>query len=223
MFNREKLLIGDNINKLHNSNIIIFGVGGVGGYALEMLVRAGVENITIVDYDTVDISNKNRQIIALDSTIGRKKVDVFVDRIKDINSNCKITPIDNKLTPENISEFNLKNFDFIIDAIDMVSSKVSLIAYAKQNNIPIISAMGAGNRFEIPQFEITDIYKTSGDGLAKILRKKLRDLGILEHKVVFCKNNAIVNAENNAVASISYYPAISGCMIASFVVNELIK
>ena len=223
MFSRERVLIGDKINKLHNANVIIFGVGGVGGYALEMLVRAGIENITIVDYDNVDISNKNRQIIALDSTIGKSKVSVCVDRVKDINKACNIVAINDKLTPENIDNFDLKNYDFIIDAIDMVTSKIALIKYAKENKIPIISAMGVGNRFEIPQFEITDIFKTSGDGLAKVLRKKLRESGINEHKVVYCKNNAISNGENKVIGSISYYPAISGCMIASYVINELIK
>ena len=189
-------MIGDKISQLHNSKVIVFGIGGVGGYATEILARSGVGNITLVDYDRVDITNKNRQIIALDSTIGKFKVDVMKD-------------------------FNLQDYDYIVDAIDMIESKVSLITFAHENNIPIISAMGAGNRLGIPNVVITDIYKTHDDGLAKVLRKKLRERNISSHNVVFCANNT--NIANKTIGSIAYFPAICGCMLGAHVVEELIK
>jgi len=221
MYSRLRVLIGDKINILHNKNIIVFGVGGVGGYAAEMLARTGIHNITLVDFDVVDITNKNRQIIAMDSTVGLSKVDVMKARIQDFDKDCLVKAINKKLTPENIDSFSLKNYDYIIDAIDMVTSKINLIAYAHNNNIPIISAMGVGNRMGIPEFEITDIYKTADDGLAKILRKKLREIGISNHQVVFCKNKPI--SGTNIIGSIAYFPAICGCMIASKIVDDFLK
>jgi len=190
MFRRSEILLGDSIQKLFSANVIIFGIGGVGGYTAEMLVRSGVGSITIVDYDVVDISNKNRQIIALDSTIGKSKVEVMKDRIADINKDCKVAIFNEKLTPENIEKFQLEQYDYVIDAIDMVASKVALIQYCKDRGISIVSAMGAGNRVDIPTFEVVDIYKTYNDGLAKVLRNKLKKIGILEHKVVFTSNIA---------------------------------
>lgn len=222
MFSRTELLIGDKINTLHNTKIIVFGVGGVGGYAVEMLARAGVGNITLVDYDKVDISNKNRQIIALDSTIGKYKVDVMKERILDYYKDCQVQTIIDKVTPENLESFNLKSFDYIIDAIDMVTSKVSLIEYAKKTNIPIISAMGAGNRLGIPQVKVCDIYKTYNDGLSKILRKLLRERNIKAHKVVFCENTTTEN-NSNTIGSISYFPATIGCVLASSVIEDLLS
>ncbi|MBQ7352325.1 MAG: ThiF family adenylyltransferase [Clostridia bacterium] len=221
MFSRTELLLGDQLKKLRNAKVIVFGVGGVGGYAVEMLVRSGVENITIVDFDKVDVTNKNRQIIALDSTIGQYKVDVLQSRIKDINSNCSVVALNKKLEPNNIDSFDLKNFDYVVDAIDMVTSKVALIEYCKINNIPIISAMGVGNRVGIPDLAITDIYNTNNDGLAKVLRKKLREKDVSSHNVVFCRNNS--TSCGDTIGSISYFPAMSGCLLASFVINELIK
>ena len=159
MFSRTELLIGDKINLLKKSNIIIFGIGGVGGYVAEMLVRSGIENITLVDFDVVDLTNLNRQIIALQSAIGKFKVDVMKDRILDINNKCNVKVFNEKLTSENIENFNLLDYDYIIDAIDMIQSKVALIDYAYRHNLKIISAMGAGNRYDIPEFKVVDIYK----------------------------------------------------------------
>jgi tRNA A37 threonylcarbamoyladenosine dehydratase len=220
MFSRTEILLGDKINTLRKSKVIIFGVGGVGGYAVEMLARSGVGNITLVDYDKVDITNKNRQIIALDSTIGKYKVDVMRDRIFDFYPDCKVTAIKEKLTKDNISSFELEDYDYIVDAIDMVSSKVELIKYAHEHNIPIISAMGAGNRLGIPNYQIVDIYKTHDDGLAKVIRKKLREIGVNSHKVVFCDNTTI---DSKVIGSIAYFPAICGCMLSAYVIEELMK
>ncbi len=221
MFRRTEILLGDKINKLFGANIIVFGIGGVGGYTAEMLIRSGVGSITLVDYDKVDISNKNRQIIALDSTIGKYKVDVMKDRISDINKDAKVTIIKEKLTPENIESFHLENYDYVIDAIDMVTSKIALIKYCFDRNIPIISAMGAGNRMDIPKFEVTDIYKTYNDGLAKVLRNNLKKLGVTSHKVVFTSNIATPNGDT--IGSIAYYPAMCGCVLSAYVLGELTK
>jgi tRNA A37 threonylcarbamoyladenosine dehydratase len=221
MFSRLELLVGDKLSLLQSKKVIVFGVGGVGGYATEMLARSGIGSITVVDYDTVDITNKNRQIIALDSTIGKSKVEVMKYRIYDFNKDCYVTAIDKKLTADNIADFDLTQYDYIVDAIYMVTSKINLITFAHNNNIPVISAMGVGNRLGIPEFEITDIYKTSGDGLAKVLRKKLRENGVSNHTVIFCKNQATPNGDT--IGSIAYYPAISGCMVAAKVIEDFLK
>ncbi len=221
MFRRLELLIGDNISKLKKSKVILFGVGGVGGYVAEMLVRSGIGSITLVDFDVVDVSNKNRQIIALDSTIGKNKVDVLKDRLFDINKDCQIFAINKKLLKDNVLDFNLNSFDYIIDAIDMVTSKISLIKYAKDNNIPIVSAMGAGNRIGIPDVKIADIYSTSNDGLAKVMRHELRKLNISEHTVVYSANKSTPCGET--IGSIAYFPAMVGCMLSAYVLEKLIK
>lgn len=220
MFRRTEILLGEKLDKLLGSNVIVFGVGGVGGYTVEMLVRSGVGSLTLVDFDVVDISNKNRQIIALDSTIGKPKVDVMRDRIFDINKDCKVTIINDKLTPDNIDTFELSKFDYVIDAIDMVTSKLALIKYCHDNNISIISAMGAGNRVGTPKFEVTDIYKTYNDGLAKVMRSNLKKMGVKNHKVCFTSDIATPNGDT--IGSIAYYPAMCGCVLASFVIEELI-
>lgn len=222
MFSRLELLVDENINKLYNAKVIIFGVGGVGGYVAEMLVRSGIGHITIVDYDTIDITNKNRQIIALDSTIDKSKVNAWKERMLDINPNIDVVAINDKLIKENIEGFNLKQFDYIIDAIDMVSSKIALIDYAHKNNIKIISAMGAGNRIDIPECVIGDIYETNNDGLAKVLRHNLRKLGVSNHKVVYFKNKSIAHGDTRIIGSIAYYPAISGAMLSAKVINDLL-
>ena len=222
MNSRTELLIGkENLAKLLNSHIAVFGVGGVGGYVAEMLVRAGVGEITIVDFDKVDVTNINRQIIALNSTIGLNKVDVMKSRLLDINPNLKINVINEKYTPNNREMFFTKSYDYVVDAIDMVTSKVDLIKYCHDNNINIVSAMGAGNRYSVPEFKITDIFKTYNDGLAKVMRKKLKDEGINSHTVVFTDN--IATASGDTIGSISYYPAMCGCVLSGYVINQLIK
>lgn len=221
MLSRLELLIGNKVDILKASKVIIFGIGGVGGYVAEMLVRSGIGAITIVDFDVVDISNKNRQIIALDSTIGKNKVDVMYSRLKDINPDCAVVAINKILKPDNILDFNLEEFDYIIDAIDMVSSKLALIEYAHSKGIKIISAMGAGNRIGIPEIVIGDIYETYNDGLAKILRNKLRKANISHHTCVYSKNKAVTTGKT--IGSIAYFPAMCGCMLSAYVIEELLK
>ena len=223
-FERTINLIGEeNFNKILKKNIIVFGVGGVGGYVVEMLVRSGISNLTIVDFDSVSISNLNRQIIALNSTLNMPKVSAFETRLKDINKNLNLTVINNKITAENIEEFNLSSFDYVIDCIDSFKDKLSLIEYCYKNNIKIISSMGAGNRYKNCDFIITDIYKTTNDALARKLRGELKKRDVKKLTVV-CSNTPSDNLENKGkVLSISFVPAMCGIKLASFVINEIIE
>ena len=222
MKSRTELLIGSEaLEKLNNSHVAVFGIGGVGGHVAEMLVRAGLGTITIVDFDKVDISNINRQIIALNSTVGKYKVDVMKERLLDINPQVIVNTIQDKYLPDNSAKFFNTQYDFVVDAIDMVTSKVDLIKYCHDNDINIVSAMGAGNRYSVPDFKVADISKTYNDGLCKIVRKKLREQGINKHTVVF--TDYIANKSGYTIGSISYYPAMCGCVISGYVINELIK
>lgn len=222
IFERTSLLIGENgLEKLNNSHVAVFGVGGVGGYTLEMLVRAGVGEITIVDFDTVSESNINRQIIALASTVGKLKVDVFKERLMDINPELKINVYPIKFCESTTDQIFTHKFDYVVDAIDDVSNKVLLIKTCIDKNVKIVSAMGAGNRCDVPQFEVSDIFKTYNDGLAKVMRKKLKELGIEKHTVVFTKTPRQVNS--NVVGSISYYPSMCGCVLSAYVIGKLIE
>ena len=217
---RTKILLGEEgLENLDKAKVIIFGVGGVGGYVTEMLARTGVGNLTLVDFDVVSESNLNRQIIALNSTIGVEKVVVMRNRIKDINPKCNVEIKIEKVLPENIESFNLSQYDYVIDCIDSKNSKVALIKYCYDNKIKIISSMGAGNRSKIPNFVIKDIFDTSYDGLAKVVRKRLKELGVKKHTVVVCEQQPI---KNKVVGSIAYYPTMSACVVASKVVNDLI-
>ncbi len=221
---RTELLVGESgINKLSNSSVCVFGIGGVGGYVCEMLVRAGIENITIVDFDKVDETNINRQIIATTLTIGKNKCDVMRDRLKSINQNVVVDAKNVKFGEETIDFCFDKHYDFVVDAIDMVKNKTLLISYCKSNNIPIISAMGAGNRVGVPKFEIGDIFKAYNDGLAKVMRKNLKNLGINKHICAYTTELASANNNSTDIGSISYYPAMCGCVISAYVVNELLK
>lgn len=226
-FSREIKLIGqENFEKLKNSKILLFGIGGVGGYVLESLARSGVENITIVDFDTVSESNLNRQIIALKTTIGKYKVDVAKERVKDINPNCNIVAIKEKLTKENIDSFNFKNYDFVIDAIDMVTSKLLIIEKAKKENIEVISCMGTGNKLDATKLQIADISKTNYCPLAKVMRKELKNRGIYHLNVVFSTEQPKrFNETQRKVtpASIAYVPAVAGLYISQFVIKKLME
>ena len=222
MQSRTNLLVGEkNLKKLHDAKVIVFGVGGVGGYVTELLARAGVGNITIVDFDTVDISNINRQIIALNSTVGKPKTDVMHSRLNDINPNGNFVAINKKYCSETYDDFDLSKYDWIVDAIDIVTDKIQLIVRAHTCNVNIISAMGAGNRYDVPTFKVSDIYKTYNDGLAKVLRKKLKEHGIAKHMVVF--TDSLQSYKGNTVGSSSYYPAMCGATMAAYVVNKIIE
>lgn len=208
---------------LKSKKVIVFGVGGVGGNTAEMLVRSGVSNLTIVDFDTVDITNINRQIIALHSTVGRLKVDVLKERLMDINPDLNLKAISEKLTVENIEEYNLKDYDYVIDCIDDLPAKQNLIKYCYFNNLNILVSCGAGNRYQnLPKFDVCDIKKTSYDKLAKHLRKFCQNENINKLKVVYTSEPSLKH-EGTTVASVVYYPVAMACTLASYVINELLN
>lgn len=219
---RTELLIGkEGGEKLKKANIAIVGVGGVGGYVCHMLARSGIEKLTIVDFDKVSASNCNRQVVANYNTIGQYKVDVMKSQLEEINNQIQVTACKEKICPENFEKILLKNFDYVIDCIDDVKNKVDMIVFCKKHNINILSAMGAGNRYDIPKFYLTDIFKTHDDGLAKAIRKRLRAEGVKDLEVVTCDSKP--QKCEGAVGSISYYPAMCGITISAVVINKLLK
>ena len=219
MFSREIALLGEErFKKLQNSTVAIIGVGGVGGYVVEALARAGIGKLILVDGDTIEKSNLNRQLIALQSNIGKYKVDEWAKRIKDINPDCIVTTYPIFYTKENPIDFS--GADFVVDAIDSRSDKVELIVNVLNSNIDMVSAMGAGSRIEDCNFEIIDIYKTANDGLAKKLRKELRARGV--KKLAVCSTTSQSIKQEGTVGSMSYVPALSGMKMASYVINRLI-
>ena len=221
---RTGLIVGqEGLDKLKDANVIVFGVGGVGSFACEALVRAGVGNITIVDFDDVDITNINRQIPALHSTIGRLKVDVMKERILSINPEVEVDVSTEFFMPG--SKLLDNSLDYIVDAIDTVTGKIELVCKANELNIPIISAMGTGNKLDSTKFEVVDIYKTSVCPLANVMRKELRARGIEKLKVVYSKEEPIKpnDGDYKTPASISFVPSVAGLIIAGEVIKDIIN
>lgn len=217
---RTELLLGkENIEKISKSHVTIVGTGGVGGYVALFLARAGISKFTIIDFDKITPSNINRQAVAFTDTIGLDKVKVLRDMILEINPDAQVDAVDERLYEENVVKL-IKTNTFVVDAIDSVKDKVALICYCKKNNINIISAMGAGNRFDSPSFTVVDIEKTHDDGLAKAIRKRLRELGIkgLDVAISYSKPQKF----DKIIGSISYYPPACACVIASYVINKII-
>ena len=227
IFDRSRLLIGDeNCQKIANAHILVLGIGGVGGYALENLARAGVGKLTIIDGDSVDITNCNRQLSALHSTVGRPKTEVWTERIKEINPLAKVDARQCFLrTPEDIDALlDSTHFDFAIDAIDEFTPKITFILALKRRKIPFISAMGAGGKLDPSQIKIADISKTSGCPLARNVRKKLREYNIEKGvKTVYSPEPPLKKFADRKIGSISFIPAIFGCFCAAEAVNYLIK
>ena len=218
---RLELLIGeDGIKKLNNLKVLIIGLGGVGSYALEALSRSGINNLIIVDKDIIDITNLNRQLMALHSNIGRYKTDVLEERIKDINPNCKVTKITKEITDKNINELIELKPDYIIDACDSLIVKKELIRKNLKNDFKLISCMGTGNRM-IPKFEIMDLRKTNYDPIAKILRKMLKDEKI-NKKIMVVSSNEKVLRKGGTIGSNSFVPATAGLLLSSYVINDAI-
>ena len=231
---RTELLLGEEVlERFKKTTVAVIGLGGVGAYAAEMLTRAGIGNLILVDSDSVNITNKNRQLIALDSTLGKLKTEVLAARLRDINSEVELTIHDTYLEESNIATvLNHPNIDFLVDAIDTLSPKVSLIDFCIKNSIPIVSSMGAGAKRDATKVKIVDISKSYNCPLAYVLRKKLRKIGINRgFKVVFSEElpdtDAIIPAEErnkkSQVGTISYIPAIFGCICAQAVITELEK
>ena len=225
-FSRTELLIGkEAVEKLQKAKVAIFGIGGVGSYVVEALVRAGIKNFTLVDKDVVDITNLNRQIIATHKTIGQPKVEVAKERILEINPNAKIEIYKEFFLPES-KGFLDETIDYIVDAVDTVTAKIELVMRANKLNIPIISCMGTGNKLDPTKFEVSDIYKTSVCPLAKVMRKELKQRNIKKLKVVYSKEEPIKNKdtkEKQVPASIAFVPSVAGLIIAGEVIKDLIK
>lgn len=233
LFSRTAMLLGDNAqDKLVATRVAIFGIGGVGGYAFEALVRAGVGTIHVIDADTVSESNLNRQILATRDTVGRVKVEVAKQRALSINPNVKIITSNEFYSPENCDFFNPKEYDYVIDAIDTVAAKVHLIKTVKGADVPIISAMGAGGKLDPTKFEVSDIYKTSVCPLARAIRGELKKLGVKNLKVVYSKEESIKKTvvdtafgdkiTHRVPGSVSFVPSVMGLIIAGEVIKDIV-
>lgn len=230
MFSRFELLVGeDNIQKLNQAHVIVFGVGGVGGYVVEALVRSGIGHITIVDNDVISLSNLNRQIIATQETIGQKKVDVMKKRILSIHPECDVTTLDMFYLPETADQIDLSQYDYVVDAIDTITSKIELAVRCDQK-IPLISSMGTGNKMNPALLQVSDIYKTSVCPLAKVMRRELKKRRVKHLKVVYSQELPMKPFASDEIThkrvipgSTSFVPSSAGLLIASEVIKDLLK
>lgn len=236
-FFRTQLLLGqDAIDKLKNAHVAVFGVGGVGGYVCEALVRSGVGAFDLIDNDKVSLTNLNRQIIATNKTVGQYKVDVMEDRILDINPDAKVRTYKSFFLPENADEFPFNEYDYVIDAVDTVTAKIELVMKCQREGVPIISSMGAGNKLEASAFKVADIYATKVCPLAKVMRHELKKRGVKKLKVVYSEEKPIAplkdcsipleENDNNTVkratpGSVAFVPSVAGLIIAGEVVKDL--
>ena len=232
-FSRTELLLGaEGTEKLRKARIAVFGVGGVGGYAVEALARSGVGALDLIDDDTVSLTNINRQIIALHSTVGKPKVEVAAERVADINPACKVQTYRTFYTPETADDFDFTQYDYVIDAIDTVSGKIALAVQAQQAGTPLIASMGAGNKLDPTAFEVADIYATSVCPLARVMRRELRKRGIKKLKVVYSREEAMtplvgeeepgVHQKRMTPGSVAFVPSVAGLILAGEVIKDLV-
>ncbi len=220
-FQRTRQLLGsEEVDRLQAASVLLFGIGGVGGFTCEALARAGVGRIHIVDKDVVDVTNINRQIIATHDTVGRPKVDVMKERLLSINPDIQVEATECFYLPDRAAEFDFRAYDYVIDAIDNVSAKLSIICEAKAAGTPVISSMGTGNKLDPTRFEIADIHKTSVCPLAKVIRKGLKDRGIKDVKVLYSREEP-VRTGLRTPASVSFVPSVAGLIIAGEVIKDL--
>lgn len=233
-FARTEMLLGtEAMERLEKAHVAVFGIGGVGGHVVDALVRSGVGTITVVDKDTVSVSNINRQLIATHETVGREKVSVMEEHIRRINPACKVIKRACFYLPDTAREFDFTQYDYVVDAVDTVTAKLSLVERAGEAGVPIISSMGAGNKLNPAAFEVADIYKTSVCPLAKVMRRELKKRGIKKLKVVYSTEEARVPVETEAgkaeqekqqkivPGSIAFVPSVAGLILASEVVKDL--
>ena len=229
-FCRTELLIGEEgIEKLHNSKVIVFGIGGVGSFVVEALTRAGVGNLILVDNDTVCISNLNRQIHATQATVESVKVEAMKARVLSINPNCNVEAKQEFITADNIQEIIPEDMDYVVDAIDTVTSKLALAEYCYKNDIKLIASMGTGNKIDPTQFRVTDVFKTKVCPLAKVMRTELRKRGVKKLKVVYSeevpmvpnKGRAVPSKKRQTPGSISFVPPVAGMIIGGEVIKDL--
>jgi tRNA A37 threonylcarbamoyladenosine dehydratase len=229
----ERLLGTEAMEKLYHSRVAVFGIGGVGGHAVEALVRSGVGSIDIIDSDDVAVSNINRQLIATHSTVGRKKVDVMKEHLLDINPSANIETYACFFLPETEEQFDFTKYDYVIDAVDTVTAKLALVEACEKAGTPIISSMGAGNKLDPTAFEVTDIYKTSVCPLAKVMRRELKKRNIKKLKVVYSKEEAMIPIDIEGVeedevrtrrqtpGSVAFVPSVAGLIMAGEVIKDL--
>ena len=219
MYDRFEKMIGkDSLDKIKNTKVLIVGIGGVGGHTVLSLIRSGIENIALVDYDTVDITNFNRQVVGFRKNIGKKKIEVLKDMILEINPNCKVTTFDLFLDEQNINDVITKEYDYVIDACDTVKTKKAIIKTCLDKDIKVISSMGTGNKLDPTKLEITDIRKTINDPLARIIRKWIKDEKITKKITVVSSTEKPIKVEG-AISSNSFVPATAGLLIT----NDIIK
>jgi len=246
-FSRTQLLVGaEGMKRLENARVAVFGIGGVGGYTVEALVRSGLGAIDIIDDDKICLTNLNRQLIATRKTIGKQKVDVMKERILEINPKVIVKTYPCFYLPENAHEFDFAQYDYIVDGVDTVTAKIDIILRAKEHGVPVISCMGAGNRLDASKVTVTDIYKTQMDPLARVMRRELRKRHVKSLKVVYsteeptkpledmtlsCRSNCVCPPDvertclerRDIPGSISYVPAVAGLLLASEVIRDLIQ
>ena len=227
-FVRTGLLLGESgLHKLETSRVILFGVGGVGGYVAEALARSGVGHIALVDKDVVSESNINRQIIATTKTIGRAKTEVMQERIAQINPDAVVEVYNCFYLPDTAEQFDFTKYDYVVDAVDNVTAKIELVLRAKEAGTPIIASMGAGNKLEPARFEVADIYQTSVCPLAKVMRRELKKRGVKKLKVVYSKEEPIKNdapgedGRRSTPGSVAFVPSVAGLIIAGEVIRDL--
>lgn len=220
MFERFELLVGNKIEDIKNKKVLVVGVGGVGSYTVESLVRCGVGSITIIDNDIIDITNLNRQLMTTTDNIGESKVEVVKNRIESINPKCSVNAINAFLDENNIDSI-VNDYDYVVDACDTVKTKVGLINICNKKNIKLISAMGTGNKMDPSRLEITDIYKTNYDPLAKLIRHECRGLGIKKLTVV-CSSELPIKKRVKTIPSNSFVPATAGLLITSYIINDIV-
>lgn len=229
-FSRLVMLIGEEkLNLLSKKKIIVFGLGGVGGNVCDALIRSGITDITIVDNDVISVTNINRQLIANTKTIGKLKTDVMEEHLKALNPEIKVTKINAFYLPENCDDFHLEKYDYVVDAIDTITSKIDIIKRCKMQHIPVISALGCGNKLDPTKLEVMDLSKTSYDPLAKVLRRELRKFNITHVKVVCSIESPMTpvaksmeNTKKNIPGSSAFVPPVAGIIIASEVIKDLL-
>lgn len=236
-WSRTALVLGEEaLDRLANARVAVFGIGGVGGYVCEALARAGVGSLALFDADTVSLSNINRQLVALHSTVGRPKVEVMAERIADINPDCRVSAHRVFYLPENADDYPLDGYDYVVDAIDTVSAKIELAVRCTAQGIPLIASMGTGNRLDASLFTVTDISKTQGCPLARVMRRELRNRGITHLRVLFSPEPAVSPASTPTTehaatteqphrravpGSLSFVPSVAGLLLAGHVVRDL--
>jgi len=229
-FERTGLLLGQKaVEELGQKRVAVFGIGGVGGFVVEALVRSGIGSIDIIDKDTVSVTNINRQLIATHSTIGQSKVHVMKQRILDINPDCRVYVYDCFYLPDTAEQFEFEQYDYIVDAVDTVTAKIELVVQAQKAGVPIISSMGAGNKLDPARFEVADISKTSVCPLARVMRRELKKRDIFHLKVIYSKEEPMTQKKQSSdgsksvlQGSVAFVPSVAGLMIAGEVIKDIV-